>query len=238
MTRIRFAMLAVTTAFLASAADAALAQDKIAADKATATIGNFYAGATAGMVVPEDVGFSANSSRGGTTTSGSGKFQFDNGYSVSGLGGYKINPYVAGEVEMAYASFDYSKVTGNFTATSGGTSTTVSGSANLQGSVDSVIGLGRAVVTPLGNTQIRPLLGAGLGFASTSEKITKIGTTAVNSSTDHTDLALEGMAGLEADVSSHISLGARYRYLWVNSGENGLENFTAHNMMGTATYHF
>jgi opacity protein-like surface antigen len=190
------------------------------------------------MVIPQDVGFSANSTRGGTTTTGSGKFEFDAGYSVAALGGYKINPYVAAEAEIGYASFDYNKVTGNFTATNGGSSATVSGSAKLDGSVDSVIGLARGIVSPLGDRPIRPLIGGGVGFASTSEKINKIGTTAVSASTDHTDLALEGTVGLEADIGLSTTLGARYRYMWINSGNEGLDNFAAHNMVGTLAYKF
>lgn len=146
--------------------------------------------------------------------------------------------YLWGEVEGAYTRFDYDKISGNFTLTQGATNVTVSGSADLEGEVQSWVGLARGVVSPLGKSKIQPLLGGGVGFARHEEKITSIGGTAVAAKADGTDLALEGMAGLEAEVSPSIDLGIRYRYLWIDSGDKGFDDSTAHNVVGSVSYRF
>jgi opacity protein-like surface antigen len=216
-------------------AGAALAQDQ---GQASMKSGNIYAGVMAGVVMPEDVSFSSNASQGGTTVTASGKFEYQPGYSASAYMGYRFNPYLRGEVEGAYARFDYDKISGNFTLTQGTTNVTVSGSADLEGEVQSWLGLARGVVSPLGKSKIQPLLGGGVGFARHEEKITSIGGTAVSAKADGTDLALEGMAGLEAEVSSSIDLGIRYRYLWIDSGDKGFDDSTAHNVVGSVSYRF
>jgi opacity protein-like surface antigen len=223
---------------LAVAAVAVFSTAASAQENVTFSSGRVYGGISAGAVIPESTSFNASTSSGGITTTGSGAFEFKNGYSVSGFGGYKINPYMRGEVELGYTAFDYDKVTGTFTATNGSSSATVSGSAALEGEVQSVIGLARAVAAPLGSGKVTPLLGVGVGFAATDEEITKIGSTAVNATKSHTDMALEGMAGVEMEFGRNFDLGARYRYMWINSGGNGIDNFAAHNFLGTAAYKF
>jgi opacity protein-like surface antigen len=209
-----------------------------AEDKARVESGKVYAGVSAGMVIPNAVNFSSNTSVGGYTTNATGKFEFDNGYSVSGLAGYRFNDYLRGEAELGYSSFDYSKVSLNGTITSGGTTYTVNGTADLKGSVDTVTGMVNGIVTPMGKSKVTPLLGAGIGFAATDQKITRIGTTATNLTKSSTDLAASGMVGLEYAATEKVAVGARYRYMWVNSGGNGLDDFTAHNITATATYKF
>lgn len=212
-----------------------------AADMAVANVGKAqraYVGLSAGWVSPEDVNFSGSSTSGGYTTSASGKFEFKDGYSVTGFAGYRFNDYIRAEGELGYTQFDYDKVTLNGTITGGGTTYNVSGAATLDGEVSSWIGMVNGIVAPLGKSRVSPLLGGGVGFAATEEKITAIGGTAANLTADHTDLALNGIVGVEASVTPSVDLGVRYRYYWVDSGSNGRDDFTAHNLAATASLKF
>lgn len=209
-----------------------------AADVAGGKVGNAYAGLSVGWVSPEDVNFSGSASSGGYTSSAAGKFEFKDGYSVTGAVGYRFNDYLRAEGEIGYTKFDYDKVTLNGTITNGSTTYTVAGSAPLEGEVSSWIGMVNGIVAPLGKSKVTPLIGGGIGFAATDEKITRIGTTAANLSSEHTDLALNGLVGVEASVTTNVDLGVRYRYYWVDSGDSGHDDFTAHNLSATAAFKF
>ncbi|AVM78194.1 hypothetical protein MSR1L_17990 [Magnetospirillum gryphiswaldense] len=214
-------------------ANAAMAQDA-----GNVTKGKFYLGAQAGVVLPEDVNFSGTSSSGGITTTAAGTYQFKDGYSVSGLAGYHLNDYVRGEAELGYSRFEYDSISLNGNVTSNGTTTAVNGSASMEGTVSSAIGMVHGIVAPLGKTKVSPLLGAGIGFAATEEKITRIGTLATNFESTHTDLAVAGMVGAETNLSDQMSMGLRYRYMWIDSGTEGRDDFTAHNFVANAAWKF
>jgi len=222
----RTTTLTALCAVLALSATQAQAAD----GKATTSNGPFYVGVEAGVVVPEDVNFQGS----GSNYSINGKFKFDDGYSVSALAGYKFNDYLRAEAQLGYNSFDYKSISGS--ATVNGTS--YAGSVSMNGDVESWTGMLRGVVAPFGKQTITPLIGAGIGFAATSEKVSRIANQSVNLSDDHTDLALEGMLGFEANVSPQWAVGGRYRYSWVNSGTSYTDDFTAHSFSATASYHF
>lgn len=182
-----------------------------------------YAGVQAGVVLPEDVNFSKTA-----TTTNSGKFEFQDGYSVGALAGYKFNDYLRGEANLSYAKIDYDKVTLDGV-----------GSVNVDGDLKSTIGMVNGIVSPLGKSTISPLLGAGVGMAHTKDKASaSAGGITATVDRDTNDLALGGMLGVEADVSDSVSLGVRYNYLWVDSGTDGRDNFAAHNFSATAALKF
>lgn len=205
---------------------------------AVSSDGKFYLGAGAGLVIPEDTNFKSNTSSGGAAFSTSGKLQFQDGYSLSAMAGYKFNDYLRAEAEVDYTRFEYDSISMNGTITSGGTTYNVNGSTSLDGTVTSVLGLVNGVVTPLGKSRVSPLVGGGVGFASTEEKITAIGGQSANISGSHTDLALSGMLGVEAMVTNNASIDLRYRYMWVDSGNETFDDFTAHNISANAAIHF
>ena len=67
-----------------------------------------------------------------------GEFEFDNGYQINGLLGYRFNDYLSFETELGYSKFDYDKVklTVGGTATSGGvTFTGAASSYDIDGSI-------------------------------------------------------------------------------------------------------
>lgn len=222
----------------AAAALALVAAEATAQERPAANLGKFYVGIAPGYVSAEDVNFSGNASTGGYSANASGKFEFKDGYSISAFAGYQFNDYLRAEAELGYAKFDYDKVSLSGTITGNGSTVAVNGSADLDGSVSSTVGLLSGIVTPLGKGKVTPLLGAGIGFAVVEDEVNRIGTTNVNLSNTETDLALAGMVGVEVAVSNSVALGARYRYLWVDSGSNGVDDLTVHNFTATAALKF
>lgn len=198
----------------------ASAQEKVVVTSPSKKV---YAGVQAGMVVPEDVNFSRSAN-----ASSSGKIEFQDGYSVGGFAGYKLNDYLRTEASLTYAKFDYDKVTLDGV-----------GSVNVDGDVKSTLGMVSGIVSPLGRSTISPLLGAGIGMAHTKDKGTANGGgISVNVDQSTNDLALTGLVGVEADLTNDVSLGVRYNYFWVDSGNDGRDNLAAHNFSATAALKF
>lgn len=200
----------------------------------------FYGRVDAGIVIPEDVSFSASASQSGVSVNAGGTIERKAGYTVSGAIGHKINPYIAAEVEAGYSKFDYDKVTGNLTATSGGTNYTVAGSANIDGSIQTVTAMANAILTPFGRkpTRFSPYVGLGLGIAYSKDEINSIDTLQVNASENDTNLVANGILGFDYKLNKKTSIGAKYRYLWANSGENGFDDMTAHTITANVTFNF
>lgn len=182
----------------------------------------FYVGAAPGYVMPENVNFSRTAS-----TNNSGKLEFADGYSVGAFAGYRFNDYLRGEANLSYAKVDYDKVTVDGI-----------GSADMDGDVSATIGMISAVVTPLGRSVVSPLLGGGVGAAYVTDKVNSVAGVTTGWNNSETELALSGMAGLEADVSSNVALGVRYNYYWIDTGDSGRDNFTAHSLSATAAVKF
>lgn len=207
----------------------------------TADYGKFYVGLGAGIVIPQDTNVSASGA-----VNGSGTLSYKNNASIMGMAGYRLNNYLTGEAELAYSSLDYDSVSG--TLTGGGLSG--SGCVNVNGHVNAIVGLANAIVTPLGNKDISPYLGGGIGFANTNSTINSLSsggvTVADNTNNSETNLALDAIAGVNFRIADHFSLGGRYQYLWVNSSTtssgSGITqkegNFGAHVLTAQATYNF
>lgn len=193
-----------------------------AQERAVGHAGKLYVGVAPGLVVPEDVSFSRTA-----TTTNSGKIEFKDGYSLAGFAGYEFNDYLRGEASVTYAKVDYDKV-----------SMDGFGTVKVDGDLKSTIGMLNGIVAPLGKTRISPLLGGGVGVAYTKEKASHAGGINVNVDRETNDLALSGLVGVEANITDSVSLGVRYNYFWVDSGEDGRDNFTAHNFSATAAWHF
>lgn len=209
----------------------------------TADFGKFYVGVGAGIVVPQGTDISAS----GTVT-GSGTLNYKDSAGIMGLAGYHFSDYLAGEAELGYSSLDYDNVSGTLTAGSLGTG---SGSIGINGHTNAFVGLANAIVSPFGKTLgIVPYIGGGIGFASTSSKINSLsfgGATAnVDSSNSETNLALDGIVGVDVPVADGFALGARYQYLWVNTDQttsgtaisSSQGNFGASIITAQATYKF
>ncbi len=190
-------LLALAVSLIALSSTTAEAAPSAADGTQTTNYGNFYVGLGAGVVVPESTSVTISGS-----ITGSGNVNYDDGAAVLGMVGYHFNDFVAGEGELGYSSFDYNNISGSLTAGSLGT---ITGTIGVNGSVSTVVGLFNAIITPLGKNKLSPYIGGGLGFASTDAKVNSLsanGTTAlVNSSNSETDLAADGIVGLNFAVT-------------------------------------
>lgn len=177
---------------------------------------------------------------------GSGKIHYKDGAAFTGALGYHFNDYFAGEAEIAYSRVKFDNISGTLT---GGLLGAGTGNIGVDGHASAFTGLLNGIVTPFHNLGFSPYLGGGLGFASTHQTInseTFGGTTvAVNSSDSKTDFAADALVGFDVPVEG-FSLGARYQYLWIKSGDTTTDssvtekdgNFSANVLTARATFNF
>jgi len=219
----------------------------------TVPLGNsgLYVGVDVGAIVPQSVHLSVNGSAFGETVAASGNLHFDTGVASGVVVGYHVMPTLAVEGNFEYAGFDIHSVSGTIALT-GPVAGTVSGTIGLQGRVNSYNGLVNAIWTPLGPDArygIAPYIGAGIGFSHVNETLTAAtiaGTTITgNVGDDQTDFAANAIVGADfpLPMMPQLTLGVRYRLLFVNSsssstGPLSVGNFFGHVFTANATWHF
>lgn len=211
----------------------------------TVNIGNWYVGAEAGGIIPDDISYRVSGTVSGVPSSVSGNLSFNAGPEVGGFVGYHFNNYLAGEGDFFYGNFDFDQLTANFSGIVKG-----SAAASVNGSTDTETVLANAIVTPFGRSTFTPYIGGGVGFTnhdSTVNSISALGVTIpVNASSSALDLAANAIVGIDWAGSDRWSLGARYRFLWVDLSSVGCPSggtcsqgsFTAHVVTANATFHF
>tara|TARA_Y100001934_G_C12164269_1_gene683475 strand:- start:44 stop:904 length:861 start_codon:yes stop_codon:yes gene_type:complete len=209
---------------------------------------NVYGSINAGATILNDIGFGADLSYAGVTADAAGTATFDTGASISGTIGYILSKLVRVEFELGYTEMDHDKAEGTITFTySGTTLATVGGSVDVKGQVEALYGLTNIIFTPfgsesVGNGKLTPLIGGGIGFVDWEDTIDSIsagGTTlTVSGKESSTDFASNLTAGLEYSQSENLSIGFRYRHVWINSGKGGVDDSEADNIVGTLTYRF
>ena len=200
--------------------------------------GGMYGRLGLGYLQINDVDFSSSSSAYGISVSANGSYSFDAGVSVSGAVGTHLTQYLRGEVELGYAAADYDKLSGALTVTSGGSTYSVTGSADIDGSVTMLTGLANLVYDLGSSKTFKPYVGGGLGFVNVEDKISSIGTLQINGSETRTKLAGDLQLGFESEISDGVKAGVQYRYFWADTGQNGVEDATAHNLMATISATF
>ena len=76
-------------------------------------------------------------------------------------------------------------------------------------------------------------------FALELTSISSGGTTlTVNGKESATDFASNITTGLEYSQNENLSVGIKYRHVWIDSGKNGVDDSEADNITGTLTYRF
>jgi opacity protein-like surface antigen len=222
------ALMLAAFAGLAPKAEAQLLQP------ATMNYGRAYVGASAGFVIPSDL----HASFGGGLA-GSGDFSFNSGAAGTGFIGYHFNDMLAGEAELSVASADADK----FSGTINGDSIV----APIDGSLTTVLLFGNVIYKPLGvRAAFSPYIGGGIGFASIDDSINTVGGANVASTGSETDFAANFLVGMDFAVVDRWSVGARYRFVWINTassatsgGSNSsIGDLTEHVITATATFHF
>ncbi|WP_419796863.1 MAG: outer membrane protein [Terasakiella sp.] len=200
----------------------------------------YYGRVDGGIVIAEDTSFSSSATQYGVTVNATGNIEKKAGYTISGAVGRHMNNLVALELEAGYSKFDYDKVTGNLTASAGGTNYVVNGSADIDGSIQTVTAIANAIFTPLGNKKSRlsPFVGLGIGAVYSKDTIDSIGTLQVNGSESDTNLIANAIVGLDYAINKNTYVGAKYRYLWANTGQNGFDDMKAHTLTANVTFNF
>ena len=238
----KFAGLAIASLMMGCAWNAG------AADVAGGQYGDFYVKAAGGMAVPEDLNFKAATTSTGVQYTGSGQLQKNPGEYFSLSGGYKLNKYLTTEVELAYTHSSYNQISGAYTATYNGTTYTGTGAAPLKGDTTTYLGATNVLVAPLGrnvlasrwwkDVTLTPVIGGGIGLANITDKLDSIDTLSVGVSSSETDMLLQGIVGFDVQATKQFLVGARYKYVWLNTGSSVLDNSTSHVMTADVTYKF
>ena len=215
----------------------------------TVPVGNsgLYVGVDIGAIVPQSVSaHAAGIILGGGTFAASGNLHFDTGVATGVMVGYHVMPTLAVEGNFEYAGFNVRSASGTVTTSGGGS---LSGTFGAQGQVHTYNGLVNAIWTPLGPAArygISPYIGAGVGFSHHDESLTSIGSVGlIGFSDENTDFAANGIVGADFPMPMvpQLTLGARYRLLFINSSNSstgGLSvgNFIGHVFTANATWHF
>jgi opacity protein-like surface antigen len=214
-----------------------------------------YAGVDAGVIVPQDIDLHSSSSSGGSTLSFDGHLNLETGAATGLIVGYHLTPFIALEGNFEYAGFNIHGVSGTLTQNIAGFPA-LSGSTpfdfGVQGQFNMYNGLVNAIWTPLGDRKwygFSPYIGAGVGFSYWDESVDSVTsggmTASVHSGTHDLDFATNGIVGFDYSVMPQLTVGARYRFLYVNmatSSNNGAfgsqGDLIGHVITANATWHF
>jgi opacity protein-like surface antigen len=234
--------ISLRTGFLAFfclviASGAARAQDQSRAMIATDRL---YAGLAVGPIWSQDVSVQLT----GAIT-GSGRLLFNPAGLIGGFAGYNVNDRLAAEFEADWSLYDPFSLSGSFVGPGG----RFSGLA-LDGDFNTVLGMGSVVYRPLGKRgRFIPYVGAGIGFADLDWSITNRPGSAIalNVRGSAFDFAADARLGLDYALTDHVSLGGRYRLLWIDANGGTLTgggvtlthgDVYAHIFTATASYRF
>jgi opacity protein-like surface antigen len=224
--RVKLALLGATVASLLPVA-LAIAQppDQANPDHASLELGPWLVGVNAGMVFPLATGYTGAGNLGGLNVRAAGNLNFKAGPTFTGFASYEINRFVATAGQLGYATTRYDDFQGTLSVVGLGN---ISGKFPVRGDSDIVYGFIDGIVTPLGGGRTAsfvPLLGAGIGFASTGSTFTSIAlpgvTVPVGISSQDTELALVALAGIDYRISERAYLGLGYQFVWINGGPFG-----------------
>jgi len=194
----RLALAAMAAALLAT--PAAFAQDKLNT--------GWYGTLSGSYIQPEDNDGPSNST-----------LEFDNGFAIYGAGGYRFPNNFRVEGEVGYGNIDLDRLKVGST------------SAKLNGDVDLFTATGAVFYDFATGTRFTPYagLGAGIAHQKSSRVSATSGTTTVTANGDSgTDLTAFGEAGVSINIAPKFDLVPAYRYQWINDGESGFDDTTAH----------
>jgi opacity protein-like surface antigen len=195
--------------------------------------GKFYGSINAGIFILNDMDFGANLTAYGSTVTAAGSVSFNEGASIGGALGYVINDKVRTELELGYQSVRTDKITltADITNSAGATST-YDGAYDINGQIDSLAVLTNVIFTPLGNKtlfgmSITPLIGGGIGFVDWETTVNSVDAQAVNGKEDDTDFLASIMTGLEYTSSQQLTWAIKYKHMWADTGDKGVDDTEA-----------
>lgn len=170
-----------------------------------------YVSGSVGWLVPEDVE--------GTASGIKVKGEYEDGFHITGALGYRFGNGFRVEGELGYAQTGFDKVSGNGT------------SVSLDADVDIYTLMLNGFYDIKTGTAFTPYVGAGVGVA-----YTEVGTvtarlgnrTATVSGDSSTDMVMMGEVGVGISVAKNVTIAPAYRYTYIQNGDNGFDDDTAH----------
>lgn len=170
-----------------------------------------YMSGSVGWLIPEDTS--------GTVSNTPVTVEHESGYQVNFAIGTHLPNNFRAEAELGYGSTSYDKIKGN------------NATAELDGDVDLFTATLNGFYDIPTGTMVTPYVGGGLGLAyiDTGRITATLGGTSVSASGDSsTDLLVLGEVGAAIKIDEALSVVPAYRYSWIDSGANGLDDDSAH----------
>jgi opacity protein-like surface antigen len=150
-----------------------------------------------------------------------GELEYDNpGWLANVAVGYRMSPRWRGELELGHGRIDTDRITGNGS----------SAGINAELAVTTLTANAFFDI-PVSRWGFTPYVGGGIGLAYSevdSLRTTFGGTTVTRGGNDEIDLVAFGEAGLSFGLQSGLELVPSYRYMWIDSSEDGFDDTTAH----------
>lgn len=193
----------------------------------TVNYGNSYFGIAGGIIAPQSTTFSFSGNVledvGGTVPhTGTAKISYDAGPIVSLVYGYRFTPRLAVEGTLDYSQVGLHTIDETFTTNDEGE--TDSGPTKQSGHVTTYLGMANVIYSPTVWRGVSPYLGVGAGISITR---TSLGQTDPGRDDDGVHLlantnrvgpAANAILGLDYDPLPQLTIGLRYRFLWIGNG--------------------
>lgn len=170
-----------------------------------------YVSGSLGFLVPQDVD--------GSDSGIDFTVEYDNGYQLTGALGYKYGNGLRAEAEIGFGSTEFDSVSGNGTT------------VDLSADVDILSVMANVYYDFNAGSRFSPYVGGGVGFAriDVGDLTANLGGTTVTASGDEsTEFTAAGEIGLSIAVSDSVVVAPAYRYTWLDDGDNGFDDDTAH----------
>ena len=183
---------------------------------------------SAGTVQPHDLDVSPSGCAFGTCVTGNGEIEYDRGLQGSILIGKRLSVHVSIKGGLSYATAEYDSVSGSLVF-SGGFNATLSGTAAVEGNISALTAEAGINIYPLGKSFFQPYLGFAAGLTHWEDEIDRlvIAGSTLSESEDGTDLTLHGTVGFDLEVNESSSIGMHYRYSWMGSTTDMVDDFVA-----------
>lgn len=142
------------------------------------------------------------------------ELEYEDGFAIGGQLGYKYNVFrVALEFEYGRSGFDSVSVAGL--------------EANVDGDFDIYRGTVSLYYDFDNVSRFTPYFGGGLGAAYVDVEDTTVGGVTLEGDSD-TYFTAHGELGLSIDATDRVAIVPAYRFIWLDDGEDGVDDDTAH----------
>lgn len=187
----------------------------------------FYIGAGPGVLAPSSVNLSISGAVHedtglNTSHSGPGKVTFGRQRMASAFAGYYVLPWLRAEADVDYAVGEAKTFSFDLHAGDGDDE---SNAFPLPGTLSTFILTGNVMVSPWSYGGFTPYIGGGVGAARVQWQsgvfpwaLTDADSVNFLVMKTRTVIAADAILGLDYAVTNHLSVGARYRFLWLGTG--------------------